>query len=104
MEEDDAMEIEDNLPAAPIIERKSGEFSFSINNSSTEKEASDSLTLSESTNEADKTTDIEEDTRTSEENTTKQKKDDLDIVVLDDDDDELMKGICYTLFHTVNTK
>lgn len=91
MEEDDAMEIEDNLPAAPIIERKSDEFPFTINNLSTEKEApKDSLIFNESKNEPDKTIETEDTTKTNAESTIEQK--DPDVVVLDDDDDEPMKG------------
>lgn len=90
MEEDDAMEIEDNLPAAPIIERKSDDFSFTINTSAVENEAiNTSQTPIETTNETIKIVDNED--KQKEEDTLKQNKD-PDVVILDDDDDEPMKG------------
>ncbi|KAJ8953721.1 hypothetical protein NQ314_007331 [Rhamnusium bicolor] len=92
MEEDidDPMEIDDSLPAAPIIERKSDEFPFNTS----------ALDISNGgkTNEACNQPEIPEPIVVNDENndeaeaiTAKPKEDDPDIVILDDDD-EPMKG------------
>lgn len=99
MEEDDSMEIDETIPAAPIIERRSDE--FSPNNSltdqkCTQKSVNTDVVMSESatspTAEKQKTQlqelenppDIELNKHKQQKSGEKQ----VDVVILDDDDDD----------------
>lgn len=90
IEEDDSMEIDESVPAAPIIERRSDDFN-STNNSLSEK---DQTTISvDATSKTSSSDQVSDNTLVSiskevGKNNINEK---VDVVILDDDDDEPVK-------------
>lgn len=106
MEEDDSMEIDETIPATPIIERRSDEFSFP-NNLHAEKEPTTEIDVEMSESTAILKTDTKDTSNKLPESTTQtvtetpvtkkcEKQD--DVVILDDDDDEPLKNTGGTPF------
>lgn len=104
MEEDDSMEIEETMPAAPIIERRSDEFtptniSFSEKDNSTQNiETIPDATKSNVHREKSYTKPPDKTSFTTTKQPTKNKTNktgdkQVDVVILDDDDDEPMKTV-----------
>lgn len=100
MEEDDSMEIEETMPAAPIIERRSDEFTptnislLEKDNSSQNIETVPDATKANVHREKSNTQVPVKTSFTSTKQPTKNKKDkQVDVVILDDDDDEPIKTV-----------
>lgn len=100
MEEDDSMEIDETMPAAPIIERRSDEFtpttvSLSEKDSSTQntEEIREPITNSNAEKEKEGVQVPDNSSVTTSTQPEKSKSGDkqVDVVILDDDDDEPMK-------------
>lgn len=99
MEEDDSMEIEDTMPAAPIIERRSDEFTptnislVEKDNSSQNIEAIPDTTTKSSLHREKAFTQVPDNTSSMTKKQPEKNKGDkqVDVVILDDDDDEPMK-------------
>lgn len=89
IEEDDSMEIDESISAAPIIERRSDDFNSSNNPLSEKDQTTHNVNTSGAKLTSDQVPDNTSDSMSKE--TVNKRNEKVDVVILDDDDDEPMK-------------